>query len=157
MRRKFQRGNASLELALVILPLLALLMSILDFSIPIFMRSLFMHATREGARYGITYRTQAGMTHTESMKAVVQRNAAGFLNGPTGLSRIEVKFYSASTFTEVLGPNANEGGNIVEVSVNSYPWTWMAPIWRMPGGLTITARSSDRLESLPRGMPRPTP
>ena len=156
-RRKSQGGNAILELGLVLLPLMALTMAIVDFSVPIFLRSLFNHAAREGARYGITYRTEAGVTHSESIKAVVQRNAAGFLNGTAGLDRIAVKFYSPDTFAEVLGPNANAGGNIVEVSVSNYRWDWIAPIWRPAGGLNLSARSADRLETLPRGVARPAP
>ena len=136
---------------------MALLMAIFDFSVPIFLRSLFCHAVREGARYGITYRVQPGMTHSQSMKAVVQRNAAGFLNGTDGLNRIQVKFYSPTTFAEVVGPDANEGGNIVEVSVTGYQWTWVAPIWRSVGYINLSARSADRLESLPRGVARPAP
>jgi hypothetical protein len=156
-RGKSQRGNAVLELGLVLLPLMALTMAIVDFSVPIFLRSLFNHAVREGARYGITYRTEPGMTHSESIKTVVQRNAAGFLNGTPGLNRISVKFYSPDTFLEVLGPNANAGGNILEVSVLAYQWNWIAPIWRAAGTLNLNARSADRLETLPRGVARPAP
>jgi hypothetical protein len=132
-------------------------MAIVDFSVPIFLRSLFNHAVREGARYGITYRTEPGMTHSQSIKAVVQRNAAGFLNGQAGLDRINVKFYSPDTFLEVLGPNANAGGNILEVTVSAYRWDWIAPIWRAAGGVNLTARSADRLETLPRGVAKPAP
>lgn len=157
IRRNGQRGNATLELALVFLPLMAILMAIVDYSFPIFLRSLFSHAAREGARYGITYRVEPGMTHTQSVKAIVQRNSAGFLKGSAGLAKIDVKFYSPTTFVEVTGPNANAGGNIIEVTVNQYQWNWIAPIWRPAGALSISARSSDRLESLPRGVAKPAP
>jgi hypothetical protein len=156
-RRRRQSGNAMVELALVFLPLFALIFAIVDFSLPIFLRSLLTHAVTEGSRYGITYRTEAGMGHTASIKAVVTRNAAGFLNGAANQSRIEVKYYNPITFAEVTGPNSNVGGNIVEVTIRNYPWAWIAPLWRTNSPLNLTVVSTDRLETLPRNIARPAP
>jgi hypothetical protein len=156
-RSRGQKGNAFVELSLVLLPLMALILGIVDFSMPIFLRSTFTHAVREGARYGITYRTEDGLSHTESIKRVVQRQAGGFLNSEEGLEKIHVKFYSPSTFEEVTGPNANDGGNIVEVSIRDYEWGWTVPLWRSATPLRITVSSADRLEVLPRGIARPAP
>lgn len=97
------------------------------------------------------------MTHSASIKSIVQRNAGGFLNGAEGLERIQVKYYSPTTFQEVIGPNANAGGNIVEVAVTGYRWNWIAPIWRAAGNINVGAISADRLEMLPRGVARPVP
>jgi Flp pilus assembly protein TadG len=146
-----------LEFALVFTPLMALMLAIVDYSMPVFLRSTFVHAVREGVRYGVTYRTEPGLSHTESIKRVVQNNSMGFLMGTQGLNRIQVKFYSPVTFLEVTGSNANEGGNIVEVAVRDYEWNNMLPIWRSALPVRINAISSDRLETLPRGVPTPAP
>lgn len=155
--RKPERGSASIELSLTLLPLMAMVMGIVDFTMPIFLQSLFTHAVTQGARYGITYQTRTGQTHSQSIKSVVQENAAGFLNATTDMNLIQVKFYSPLTFSEVTGPNANVGGNIVEVSISGYNWTNIAPIWRSSGPLAIRATSADRLEMLPKNVARPAP
>ncbi|MCS7024026.1 MAG: pilus assembly protein [Bryobacteraceae bacterium] len=152
-----QAGHAMLEFALVFTPLMALMMAIIDYSMPVFLRATFVHAVREGVRYGITYRTEAGLSHAESIKRVVQNHAMGFLGGSAGLARIQVKFYSPITFNEVTGPTANASGNILEVSVNDYEWNQIVPIWRSALPVRISAISSDRLETLPRGVVAPAP
>jgi hypothetical protein len=146
-----------LEFALVFTPLMALMLAIVDYSMPVFLRATFVHAVREGVRYGVTYQTQPGLSHSESIKRIVQNNSMGFLMGTQGLDRIEVKFYSPVTFAQVTGPNANEGGNIVEVAVKDFEWNNMLPIWRSALPVRINAISSDRLETLPRGATVPVP
>jgi hypothetical protein len=136
---------------------MALMLAIVDYSMPVFLRATFVHAVREGVRYGVTYQTQPGLSHSESIKRIVQNNSMGFLMGTQGLDRIEVKFYSPVTFAQVTGPNANEGGNIVEVAVKDFEWNNMLPIWRSALPVRINAISSDRLETLPRGATVPVP
>lgn len=168
-----RRGSTILELALILTPMFALLLSIVELSFPVFKKSTFQAAVREGVRYGITYQTTYNGTsytsQTNAIKAVVQNNAMGFLAGSTGLSQINVKYYlPVSPFTEVTGTaNANADGNILEVSITGYSHAWIAPVaWVYgptsfsvtPGtGLNIAASSADRLESLPVGSVRPTP
>ena len=108
-RRVDKRGATLVEFALTILPTLALLLAITDFTIPIFLNTLFDHAVRSGVRYAITYRTQPGMSHSHSIQRVVQNNSGGFLSGDEGLQKIQVKYYSPVTFAEVTGANANAG------------------------------------------------
>lgn len=159
VRRRRQRGNTLLELSLVLLPVFALMMALVDFSLAIFLRSTFTHAAREGARFGITYRTVNGLSHSESIKRVVQEQAMGFLNGQRGLDTIQIKWYlGVSPFTEVTaGSGRNADGNIVEVSIRNYQWSWLAPVWRPGNPLRMTVTSADRLEKLRLGMARPTP
>jgi hypothetical protein len=73
------------------------------------------------------------------------------------LSKIQVRYFSPATFQEMTGPNANNGGNIVEVRITGYSWTAIAPVMRSRAGFGIAAASADRLETLPRGTPRPSP
>jgi hypothetical protein len=158
-RKTGERGNTLLELSLIFLPVFALLMATFDFSLAIFLRSTFTHAAREGARFGITYRQINGLSHSESIKRVVQHQAMGFLNGQRGLDSIHVKWYrSTPPFDEVTaGPERNADGNLVEVSIRDYSWSWLAPIWRNRNPLRMTVTSADRLEKLRQGMARPAP
>ena len=102
-------------------PFLALLLAIVELSLPIFKKSLFTAAVREGCRYGITFQTTyQGTTYgtqTRAIQAVVQSNTMGFLTGTTGLSQIKVQYFlPVSPFTEVTGtPTANRDGNVLQV------------------------------------------
>jgi hypothetical protein len=91
-----------------------------------FIKNTMRQATREGVRYAITGRTEPGMCQDDSIKAVVQRSAMGFLAGDEGAERIEIAYYDPET----LVPAANTPGNIVKVSVVRLPWSWIVPILR---------------------------
>lgn len=146
-----RRGGAMVELPLVLIPLVGLLVAIIDFSFGIFLKGTFQHAVREGTRYAVTSRTEPGLGHDASIQATVQRQAMGFLNGDVGASRIRIRYYVPGTFAET---QSNAGGNIVEVSVEGYTWNWIAPVLRGSAApLSIMARSSDRMEASPGGIP----
>ena len=146
-----------MEIPFAVIPLLAALLTIVDFSIPIFLRSLMTHAVREGCRYAITFRTEGGKTQTASIQDIVMSNSSGFLEGSEGRDKVKVRFYSPVTFAEDTGPNRNASGNIVEVSVEGFQWSGMVSLWRASGLITISAKSADRLETLPRGTAPPAP
>src|SRR5262245_5437470 len=111
MKKRRQRGNTPVEAAFILVPTLALLFGILDFSMGIVLGRTLHHAGREGVRYAVTYSTVGGLGHDASIKSVVQSNAMGFLAGESGLEKIKVRYYLGDTFEEtaVNGPN-----NIVE-------------------------------------------
>lgn len=144
------RGNASIETALVLMPLLAIVFAIVDHGLVVFLQSTFQHAVREGVRYAVTYQVQAGLGHDASIRTVVVRNAMGFLNGRE--SAVKIRYFDPTTFQEV--PD-NVPGNIIEVSIEGYQHRWMAALWRAPGTLQIRARSADRMEGLPTGASPP--
>ncbi len=148
--RASRRGGALVELPLVLVPLIAIWVAIIDFSLGIFLKATFQHAAREGVRYAVTSRTEPGLGHDASIKAAVQRHAMGFLNGASGAEKIHVRYYVPGTLTET---QSNAGGNIVEVSVEGYTWNWIAPVLRTAAPITIAARSSDRMEASPGGIP----
>ncbi|MCC7174883.1 MAG: pilus assembly protein [Bryobacterales bacterium] len=146
-----RRGQALVELPLVLIPLVALWVAVVDFSFAIFLKGTFQHAAREGARYAVTSRTEPGLGHDASIQAAVQRHAMGFLNGPRGAAKIHIRYYVPGTFTET---QSNAGGNIVEVSIEDYTWNWIAPVLRGAAApLNVVARSSDRMEASPGGLP----
>lgn len=147
-------------------PFLALALTTIELSLPIFKKSTFESAVREGCRFGITYQTTYNGTtygsQTLAIKAVVQGNSMGFL---TDASLIHVDYYDSVSFVKVTGAaGANSDGNILQVSVSGYTHSWIAPVkwfWGStnfqinPASLTIAASSADRLESLPPGIARP--
>lgn len=144
------RGNVTIETALVLLPLLALVFAIVDHGLVVFLQSTFQHAVREGVRYAVTYQTEGSLGHDASIRNVVVRNAMGFLNGRA--SAVQIRYFDPITFQEV--PD-NLPGNIVEISIEGYQHRWLAALWRAPGTLEIRARSSDRMEGLPTGASPP--
>jgi Flp pilus assembly protein TadG len=148
MRR---RGATFVETAFIIVPLIAIPLAIIDFAFAIFLRSTFQHAVREGVRFAVTSRTLPGMGHDASIKRVVQQNALGFLEGEEGAAKIHITYIIPGTMTETA---SNAGGNIVEVAVENYTWRWMGPLMRAAApALALTARSSDRMEASPGGVP----
>jgi Flp pilus assembly protein TadG len=163
-----RRGNTLVEFALVLTPFFALALTTIELALPIFKKSTFEDAVREGCRFGITYQTTYnGTTYgnmTSAIQAVVQANAMGFLSDA---SVIHVNYINSTTFVDVTGtPTANADGNILQVSVSGYTHSWIAPVawfWGAttfqlnPAPLTIAAVSADRLESLPPGNTRPSP
>jgi Flp pilus assembly protein TadG len=156
-------GNATLELAFVFLPLFAVLFAFVDFSMPIFLRSTLQSAVRAGVRYAVTYQTAAGLGQDESIRQVVQQSALGLIDGPAGAASITISYYSPADLTDAItGVAGNAPGNVVEVSVSNYTWSWIAPLSAAfsPGvysgsPLQISVASADRMESLPAGLLSP--
>jgi Flp pilus assembly protein TadG len=147
-----QRGNSMLEFAFVLLPLMAVLLAVVDYSMAIFMKVTLQHAVREGTRYAVTWQTLAGKGQDASIKAIVQKNAMGFLSGTTGAAKINIQYYLADTFTATT---ANDPGNIIDVSVQNYTWKWIAPLYRQGGNIAFTVHAMDRMEGLPGGTTPP--
>lgn len=139
------------ESALVLVPLLALILAFIDHGLVIFLQSTFQHAAREGVRYAVTYQTVSGLGQDDSIRAIVQRNAMGFLNTCPGC--IKIRYYKPDTLVETAD---NTPGNIVEVSIEGYSYRWIAPLWRVAGSLAVTARAADRMEGLSGGSSPPT-
>jgi hypothetical protein len=130
-------------------PLLLLTFLMLDLSMVIFLRSTFQHAVREGVRYAITGANTIGPCQDDSVKAIVQQNAIGFLSSTSASSTLHVHFMSP-----VDGSVSNNAaGNIVEVSVEGYNYGPLAPFQRLNYPLTIFARAYDLMEPLPGSLP----
>lgn len=149
-RPRGERGNTIVETALILLPFLALIFAFVDHGLVVFLQSTFQHAVREGVRYAVTYQTFPGRGHDASIREVVLRQSMGFLRGRENL--IQIRYFDPITFAEV--PD-NLPGNIIEVSIEGYPFRWLAPLWRSSSPLSITARAADRMEGLPTGASPP--
>ena len=174
-KKKRQGGQAMMvEMALSFLPFFALIIGIADFSMAAFMSGLFQDAVREGTRFAITYNlTYNGTTYTSqtaAIRAVVINNSLGFITSSNVANYVVVNYYTPDNLSTpatagqlpkvVNGVNIqylNQSGNVVAVSVQSYPWNWMVPLPNfMPGtGLTLSALSLDVLQPLPVGQSVP--
>jgi Flp pilus assembly protein TadG len=137
-----------LEGGIVILPLIALLFALMDFSIILFVKNVLHHAVREGARFAITQQTGAG-GQDAAIKAIVQTNAFGFLTDPT---KITVQYLDPVTLAVVSGVGSNGQGNICIISVTNYGWKLMVPIWQSSLPINLSASSSDVMEAPPNGI-----
>jgi Flp pilus assembly protein TadG len=146
-RLKTQRGNAVVEGALIVLPMLALGFALLDYCLAIFIQNTLRNAVREGIRFAITEQTGSS-GQDAAIKAVVQANGMGFLSSA---STISVTDYDKTTLTVVTGAGSNAEGNICVVAVTAYPWTAMAPLWRT-ANFSFNAASSDVFEAPPNGV-----
>lgn len=135
---------------MILAPLMALIFVFVDHGMAIFLQNTFQHAVREGVRYAVTYQLKPGMGHDASIKAVVSENAMGFLRSCNEC--IKIRYYRPDTLAETAG---NLPGNLIEISVEGYKFTWLAPVWRQAGSLNISARALDRMEGIPGGQTPP--
>ncbi|MCC6538653.1 MAG: pilus assembly protein [Bryobacterales bacterium] len=132
-----------------------LLIGIIDFSMPIFVRSAFTNAVREGVRFGSTYQVLPGKNHTQSIRQIVVQNSCGFLSAADAPTKVQIKFYSPTTFQEVTSGTKNADGNILEVGIANYNYNWMVPLQWGPTAISYNIRVAERLETLPRSATRP--
>jgi Flp pilus assembly protein TadG len=154
-RRARQRGNAMLEGALALPPLLMLLFATIDFSIAILVKNTVQSAVREGVRYAVTGQTAGGLGQDESIRTIVENNSLGFLNSSNGDSLISITYYNPNTLAVVSGIGSNAPGNIVQVQVTGLSWVWMVPYARSSTPLQISATSMDIVEPNSTGVPPP--
>jgi len=140
-RRITSSGSQWVELAFVLLPFMALITAFFDVSFVLFSWSTIQNAVREGCRYAITFQTTPpnGATWTcngtqdNCIENDVVANAMGLVTVAGGL--INVNFYAQATpTTAIAAPNGNVPGNIVIVSILSYPLNWMVPLSGTGGG-----------------------
>jgi Flp pilus assembly protein TadG len=87
-----------LESGLILLPMLAFFLGIVDVSMAIYIQSTLSAATRAGSRYAMTYDTSCTGSQAACTAQVVQNNAVGL---PSGLasSYITVNYYTTNNLT----------------------------------------------------------
>ena len=146
-----ERGSQLVEAGLGLVIFCALLFLLIDVAWSLFVKVTLQHAVAEGVRYAITGQTASGAGQLASIKSCVQLNALGLLNGAQS-AKVAVRFYDPKT----LLPSAwNAGGNVVEVSVEDYQVTPLAPLLRSGAAVSVTVRAADILEPTPGGIPPP--
>ena len=175
-RSRRSSGVGLLEMVFFLMPTLALICGFLDIGMVLFTWNTLQNAVREGTRYAITYQMDGSGSQTESIKDTVSTWAMGLVKASSTSSSgpevpyIAVNYYSPPTVANPNGSllpatgNANAPGNIVEVSIQNYPYSWMAPFsgaltfstattfYAAPGSqLTIAVYSADVLGGAPVG------
>jgi Flp pilus assembly protein TadG len=142
-----------LEAALVMLPLLAIGLAMLDFPLGVFIQNTLRNAAREGVRYAITQQTGSG-GQDAAIRNVIKQNSVGFVSDAdlsASRSTISIQYYDPVSLVEVTGNRSNAGGNICVITA-TVQHAWMAPLWRTAGLLTYSASSSDVMEAPPNGI-----
>lgn len=149
IRKRRQGGNQLVEISLIFLPMFALLLALVDFSMALFLRATMQNAVREGVRYAVTHQTMSGMCQDASIKQVVKNSAVGFLTDASHDAKIKIRYYAPGNLTtELTGLSSNSPGNVVEVAVEGYTWSWIAPLWRTSSPFNINVYAADRMEGL---------
>lgn len=175
---KNRKGNAFVEFAISIGPLLVLMLLIVDVSRWAWTRGQLHHAVREGARFAITFSTsyngQSCGSTTACVKQVISDNSLGLVNASNADTYVRVNYYSPDNLTTPLRQsdlpktlpdgrrinNLNQTGNLIEVQVAAFPWNWAVPFSHVPGygasltwaQMTISVESSDVMQGLPVGQ-----
>jgi hypothetical protein len=149
IRKSRESGSQVVEATFVIIPLLLMTFMMLDLSMVIFVRTTLQEAVREGDRYAITGQNSVGPCQDDSIKAVVKYYALGFLKSTTAASTIHVQFVNPNTGGQ--GTNAYE--NIVNVKIEGYKYSAMAPFERLNYPLYVFAEASDVMEPLSGASP----
>lgn len=146
-------------MALVLLPTMALICAFFDFSLALFRWSTIQNAVREGCRYAITFQTSGG-GQDASIEAVVAANSMGLVTVASVPQLIFVNYFTPlAPNTAILAPNGNVPGNIVEVSIQGFTLTQLAPLsgtiinpTRSTTPAAISVYSSDVLGGYPAGV-----
>jgi Flp pilus assembly protein TadG len=143
------------------MPLFGITFLTLDVAWAISAKATLQWTVREAVRYGVTVTSaQAPNGLTTAVKLRAAQVSMGLLSGKSGSggtdSRLQVHFFQpggAAGVTDVTGAaGANNPGNIIQVSVNSYQLSQLLPIFyslTKPAnttGVTINASSADVIE-----------
>ena len=149
IRKSRESGSQVMEATFVIIPMLLMTFLMLDLSMIIFMRTTMQEAVREGNRYAITGQNSPGPCQDDSIKAVVQKYALGFLNSTTAAATIHVQFIDPKNG----GQGTNAYGNIVNVKIEGYQYKALAPFQRLNYAMYLFATASDMMEPLSGASP----
>ena len=152
-RQRGRRGATVVEMSLVVIALFGLLFLLMDLSWAVFAKATIQHAVREGCRYAVTSQTESGLGHLDSIRAVVVRNAMGFLASSADQAKINIRFYDPNTLAELSGVGSNSGGNLVIVSVENFELRPLIPLARSGDPVRFTVRAGDKMEASPLGIP----
>jgi len=146
-----ETGAELVEFSLVVIPLFGVLFLIIDLSWMLFARATLQFAVREGVRYAVTGQTMTGMGQDDSIRTVVQQDSMGILSGSSGASKIAIAYFDPNA--NLAATSSNAGGNVVQVSVSGVNVFPMAPLFHSGSPLSMSAVSSDVVESSPGGTP----
>jgi Flp pilus assembly protein TadG len=152
-RETFDEGSEIVEFGLVLVPMLALVFLVINVGWMIFAKASLLEAVRSGVRFGVTGQVTTGQAGvTSSIRQVVQQNSSGFISAANAASKISIQYFAPATLSPVAGVSRCAGGNIVQVSATGVAIAPLAAVLISPAPLTLSAASSDIMESSPNNI-----
>jgi Flp pilus assembly protein TadG len=141
-----ERGQAAIEVGLTVVLLFGLIFLVMDLAMLLFVQSTLMQAVREGVRVGVTGRPYAGNVYVnDAIRAMVQDQALGFLNGTSGACRIRIDYFNPDTGAVSTGTQ----GDLLVVSVSNFNYTPLGAVLKSADPFSISVSSSDIVERCP--------
>jgi len=137
-------GAEVVEFGLVLLPLLAFVLLLMDISWVLFAQSTLQHAAREGVRYAASLQAGTGNARA-SIRDVVTKNSFGFVKSG---SNVVVNYYNPAT---LAAASSGAAGNVVEIVITGVKVYPLGPLWRSGAAVSLTARSSDTIDAAAGG------
>ncbi len=146
-RARDERGSQFVEAGLMLVPFLALAFLVIDAGWAVFIKATLQHAVREGTRYAITGQTENGLGQSDSIEAVVKQYALGLLDGAQA-NTLTINCWKPADAkpNPADATQCNVGGNVVEVSVQGYTITPLAPLLRSSDPVVFTVSAADIVE-----------
>jgi len=145
--RKGERGSQFVEAGLMLVPFLALAFLVLDAGWAVFIKATLQHAVREGTRYAVTGQTQNGLGQSASIQAIVKKYAFGLLDG-TQANKLNVNCWRPGDAkpNPADATQCSVGGNVVEISIQGYNITPLAPLLRSANPVVFAVSAADIVE-----------
>lgn len=162
-RRQRAGGQALVEGVFTIIPTVALILAFVDLGLAIYNWNTLQNAVREGVRYAITFQRSGSLGQTDSIKQVVQQYSMGLVHRTDTPQHIFVCYANPSSPNTCIPSGGNVPGNIVEVSVQNFSYSRLAPlsgsysssvapIYGNRSPVTFKVYSADILGGYPVGM-----
>lgn len=131
----------------MLVPFLALAFLALDAGWAVFIKATLQHAVREGSRYAVTGQTQNGKGQSDSIQAVVKQFALGLLDGDQA-NTLTINCWNPANAkpSPADATQCSIGGNVVEVSVQSYKISPLATLLRKGDPVPVTVSAADIVE-----------
>ncbi len=146
------------EATFVLMAFLATIFLVMDLTWGVFTKEALQNGVRAGVRYAVTSQTSGALGQVASIQQEVQQQSMGILSAAQSASLVNVCFFSPSSnpptslgcgtsaVANAVGP-ANSGGNLVTVTVSSYPFRPLVALYISSSTVPITVSSSDLIES----------
>ena len=153
LRARGEGGQTIVEFALVAMVFFMLVFGIIDFSRLFHAWVTVEHAAREGARYGITGRTDcdiAGDDRPACIEYVAKQATTGLSGAPDNVT-VSFKSWEYPDYTQEHSGSAGEQCDALEVSVD-YDFQFAAPIIAdVLGAVQIPITGRERMVNEPFG------
>ncbi len=148
-----------IECSFTLVPVFALILGFVDIGMMVFRWATLQNAVREGCRYAITLQTSGTMGQDASIEQVVQSYAMGLVKTSDNPNLIKVDYFAPTDLNTPIASGGNVPGNIVQVSVQTVPFSWIMPLSGSFNGpmyssapVTFNVYSLDMLGGYPAGV-----